>query len=99
MKAKKGKKPDCANCKPELLEKNYPIISFMERYGSLFINGMGGISAEGIKLALNSELWIEEIDRSSYVRKLVVYLTTAIETQNKETTLDGKKDPSRPTSK
>lgn len=99
MKALKNKEPDCANCKPKLLEENYPIISLMERYGSLFVDGMGGISAEGIKLALDSEFWIEEVDRSSYTRKLVVYLTTAIETQKKETTLDGKENPSRSTSK
>ena len=56
----------------------------MEQYGLLFVTGEGSISPAGIKLALDSELWIEEVDRSSYIRKLIVYLKTAIETQKKD---------------
>jgi len=85
--AQKNKEPNCTDCperKPEVLIENYPVVSLIERYGSLFGNGMGGISAEGIRLALDSELWITDINRSSYIRKLLTYLTTAIQTQQKD---------------
>jgi hypothetical protein len=87
-KKNQDKEPNCDNCKfikikPIALIENYPILSIVERYSSLLIDGNGGISAQGIQMALDSEKWINEFDRPLYIRKLVLYLTTAIETARK----------------
>lgn len=78
--------------------ENYPIITIVERYSSLLVDGYGGISAAGIKMALDSEPWIKEEDKSSYIRKIVLYLTTAVQTRNKEYA-HGKENPSKSGSK
>lgn len=52
----------------------------MYKYGDMLITGDGSISAEGIR-------WVIEIegivDRALITYKLVTYLKTALETQNK----------------
>lgn len=84
--------------KPTAMVENYPILAIVERYGNLLIDGSGGVSAKGIQMALDSEPWIDEGDKSIYIRKLVAYLTTAIQTQRKEKP-HGKENTSRPSRK
>ena len=81
--------------------ENYPVLSISERYGNLLLDGNGGISAAGIKMALDSEGWISDIEKPELIRKLVLYLTTAIKTSNQHNKdkPHGQKNPSRSSSK
>jgi len=64
--------------------ENYPIVSLVERYSGILTDGMGGISAQGIQMALDSEDWVDAHNRPEYIRKLSLYLITALKTSNKE---------------
>ena len=85
--AQKNKEPNCASCPdrpPEILAGNYTITLLLERYGVLMVGAYGDISAEGIRMSLESEPWIDKNVYGNYVRKLIVYLTTALQTQSKD---------------
>lgn len=83
FKRRQGLKPDCKKCRVELLPENNVIDYLMYKYGGIMIDGMGSISAEGIRLAVE----IEDIeDRALVTYKLVTYLRAALDSQNKEHT-------------
>lgn len=66
--------PPCDECKrPELLKSNYGIYSLISKYLNLFVNGFGGISAEGIRLALDVEQ-VQTCDRPLFVRKISAFV-------------------------
>jgi len=51
-----GKVPDCNKCskkRVKLIEENYTTYSIIEKYGSLFMDGMGGININTIKEIVN----------------------------------------------
>ena len=52
-------------------------MGLIEKYGSMFVNGMGGINAEGIRLALDVED-ISQEKRSEIIQKIITYMTTAM---------------------
>ncbi len=83
MKKKKGKVPDCKECKPAVIDENLPIMYFVEKYMSTMFSD-GGLSAEGITLALE-EPWVEDDDRTSYAKRIIVYLNTLKSEVNKDT--------------
>lgn len=76
MKSKKGKVPDCSKCDYNYtipIESNFQTLGLIERYSGMFKDGMGGINAEGIRLALDAEE-IPDVDRPSIIQKLIVYI-------------------------
>lgn len=78
MKKRQGKKPDCTKCdKPILLPENYFVYSLIAKYSELFVNDMGGVSAEGIRLCLDIEK-IHYDDRPLLTQKIIVYISAAL---------------------
>lgn len=75
MKKLKGKVPDCASCKPEIMDANMPVMYLIERYSTTMFSEYG-LSAEGITLAFDCEPWIKEDDKSTYANKIMIYLNT-----------------------
>lgn len=74
--------PPCDKCKiVKVLPENNIIIYIINMYGGVLTNGMGGISADGIRLVLDTEN-IE--DRELITQKLIIYLSAALNTQHKE---------------
>lgn len=77
----KGKKPPCATCKmPKLFPENQFVYLLISKYLSLFVNGMGGLSPEGIKFVMDIEKIIPE-DRPLIIRKITVYILMALKVQ------------------
>ena len=71
-----NEKPNCKACgKVKILKSNYEIFTIIEGYGSLFMDGMGGFSTDGIKYALDLED-IPLSKRKEYTKKITIYLTT-----------------------
>lgn len=80
----KHKQPPCAACKiPKLLPENQFIYLLINKYLNLFIDGMGGLSSEGIRLVLDIEKIVAE-DRPLTVRKISAYVLTALKTQQEK---------------
>jgi len=75
MKKLKGKVPDCASCKPKVLESNLEVLFLVERYQSTMFTE-SGLSGGGILLALEAETWVEDNDKSDYANRIMIYLGT-----------------------
>jgi len=80
------RKPNCKQCgKVNLLIENVVPYHLIEKYQDIMIDGNGGISAEGIRFAFDTEdISIEE--RNTIVQKIITFLKTAINTVRKEET-------------
>lgn len=82
----KHKKPPCATCKiPKLLPENQFVYLLINKYLSLFVDGMGGLSSEGIRLVIDIEKIIPE-DRPLIVRKIAAYVLVAMKAKRQEKT-------------
>lgn len=64
-----------------MLQDNYLVYSIIEKYSNLFGNGMGGISADGIRLALEAE-YIPKHLYSDIIQGIVAYLVTSVNIRN-----------------
>lgn len=66
---------------PDPLSNNAIILDLINKYICLFMDGMGSIQANGIRLALEAE----DLDASGgIIQKIVAYCSTAIKSSNKE---------------
>jgi len=87
-----GKKPDCYNCPPNgyvlALPENYDVLEVIDTYGHTLIDGEGSIRLSEISYAL--ELCGKEASESN-IRKIVIYLSTAVSIRHKELK-DGQKN-------
>lgn len=72
-----GKEPPCDECKPVLLEENYPILVLFERYGPAFFGGFGNINTHGVVLAINCEPWV--VNKTHTLRKLLRFVSTILD--------------------
>ncbi len=75
MKKKKGETPDCASCKPTVLDENLPIMYLIERYYATMFSD-NGLSASGIAFAFDCELWVKDYEKSNYANKIIIYLNS-----------------------
>jgi len=57
-------------------------MSVIEQYLPIFVNGMGGIQAEGIKLVIDNLPWIIDADKSDLILRIMTYVSKAIEVSN-----------------
>ena len=81
----KGKKVNCNECKrPKVLPENKLAYGLLIEYTPILTDGMGGISASGIRLVLDTEQ-IEMEERKPLIKKFMAYLKTAISTQAEQT--------------
>jgi len=81
MKSRNNKIPDCGKCEKKrvaLLPENYTAFSIVEKYGTVFTDGMGGINITSIKEII--DMYSLDDDEKLITLKLVVlFLKTAKE--------------------
>jgi len=81
VKSEKNKVPDCVKCgKVDVIPENYLTYGLIEKYSSAFVDGMGGINASGIKLALEVEDIPLELQRD-LIKGILLFVTTGLRTQ------------------
>lgn len=83
------KEPNCETCeKPFPILENRSAYEFILKYTTLFVDGMSGINAGGIALALDIEgIPIEE--RSFLTQKILLYVSTALEEKQRKEKMNG----------
>lgn len=80
-----NKEPDCGICKiSEINSSNKYIIGIVNNYQAMLINN-GGVSSDGLRYVVHLE-GIPSVIESLVVDKLLVYITTALNTQYKDDT-------------
>jgi len=74
-------------CPPEgwkpLHEDNFEVMELIFKYNNLFYDGMGGLNAQGIDKVLEWEHYEGE-EKNIMTQKLLMYLTTAVQTRQEE---------------
>ena len=77
-----GGKPDCVKCGwVPIIPKNYDVMNIIYKYSSFMVDGMGGMNSQGIEKVLDWE-GIEPEDKSKYIQKIIIYLTTALKRED-----------------
>lgn len=89
LKKAKGKKPDCIACgKPILHPNNYLCYGIFENYSGVLFNGMGGLNAEGIRLAMDME-GVPLQQQPELCKKIILFCRTALNKSNNNGEQDG----------
>lgn len=71
---------------PKVLPGNLLVVNILNNYMSLFIDGMGGISATGIQMALESEGLCNNV---GIIKKIIRYCTAALKASNSKDNTNG----------
>jgi hypothetical protein len=81
-----GKNPDCNACGFEkVIPENFEVMSLVETYMGLMVDGMGSINASGISKVFG---WEEiELERQRHLLlKLLLYIGAALNARSEKTT-------------
>jgi hypothetical protein len=71
---------------PKVLPGNMLVMSIISTYAPLFFDGMGGISATGIQMALEAE---GLVGNRELIKKIISYCTAALKSSNSKDDTNG----------
>ena len=78
------RKIDCIACgKPKIMPLNFKTFGIIEAMSGIFVDGMGGLNPNGIRLALESNQ-IPKHEWNDYIERIITFMTTALKTQRGE---------------
>jgi hypothetical protein len=81
MNEGRAKRGEVLLVKPKPLEENIIVLELVNRYGPIFVNGMGGVNSHGIQLALDTEN-IHDIDRKHLITKIIAFISAGLNTDH-----------------